>query len=131
MIAFIGILLGTFVLLIAPGARADSVRYDTCSEVGESCDNAVAGHRVDDPTGGLDEDQAVKSGTCQNAKCQRPGPDGTIIFDCKRCIEDGDADGDDEGCSCRTTGVATPRSLAVVMLFAGVVALAWSRRRRS
>lgn len=113
------------VLLITAPAWADGVRYDTCDVAGASCHNAVAGHRADDPSTISSADQAVQPGTCENAKCERGGPDGGVVFDCLRCIAS-----DDQGCSCRTGAGVTRRSLAVLMLFVGLAALAWSRRRR-
>jgi MYXO-CTERM domain-containing protein len=123
------LVLGALVLSTPNSARADGVRYDGCSVLGERCDNAIAGHRADDPDGGFRAEEAVERGTCENAKCQRPGPGGSVIvLDCRRCIES-DED-DDQGCSCRATGVAPARALAAVMLLAGVAAFSWSRRRR-
>lgn len=118
-------------LSVAVPARADGVRYDSCTTVGEDCHNAAAGHLPDDPTA-VSQADAVKSGTCQDAKCQRGGPDGTIVFDCHRCIEGAGAgdDDDDSGCSCRTTGPTAHRALAAVMGLVGIAALGWSRRRR-
>lgn len=118
-------LIGVVVLLVAAPAWADGVRYDTCDVAGASCHNAVAGHRPDDPSTVPSADQAVQPGTCENAKCERGGPDGGVVFDCLRCIAS-----DDQGCSCRTGARVSQRSLAVLMLFVGLAALAWSRRKR-
>lgn len=78
------------VLALASPAAADGVRYDICTEESDSCDNAIPGRRAQDPEGGeVPGGQPPKTvpGTCQNAKCAIGGPDGTIAYDCLRCIE--------------------------------------------
>lgn len=115
-------------LALAAPARADGVRYDACDPAGSSCHNAIAGHLADDPAGASDPAQAVAKGTCENATCERGGPDGGVVFDCLRCIADGNDKG---GCSCRAAGAPRRGALALVMGFVGVLALAWSRRARS
>lgn len=128
MSALIRGLVGALVLVTATPAWADGVRYDACSNLGESCHNAIPGHHAEDPDGGRSPDEATASGKCEEAKCERGGPDGPIIFDCRRCIA---GESDDGGCSCRTVQVRSPRSLAGVMMLVGAAAIAWSRRRRS
>lgn len=104
------LLLASFCLLgTATPARADIPPPDACQDQGADCDNAGP--------------SADESGTCQKETCTRGGPDGPITYECLRCVA-----GDDDGCNCRLSPVATERGLAGFMLLAGFWAFRRSRR---
>lgn len=61
-----------FVTTTAPSASGDVPPPDSCTTVGESCNNAGSGY--DQP------------GTCVTSTCTRATPDGSVQYECSRCV---------------------------------------------
>lgn len=63
----------------APSASADVPPPDSCTTVGQSCNNA--GPSYDRP------------GTCVSTTCNRATPDGSVEYQCSRCLVGGGTGG--------------------------------------
>ena len=117
-------------MLQANVAFADVAPPDRCNQEGAPCNNA----------GGVGA-QTGMPGICQPNRCQRAGPDGTVVYyDCLSCIagQGGAAgagmagsggNGTDESCTCHVMRPSNEQSLAGLMLLMGLLALGWSRKK--
>ena len=102
--------------VLAAPAFADIPPADACqaADAGKACDNATKDGKMDQP------------GTCQQAKCTRATPSGSMSYDCYVCQATSAAK-DDGGCS--TSGHGGAAAYALVPLLA--LGMLWNRRRRA
>jgi hypothetical protein len=121
-------------MVAATDARADVAPPDSCSAVGQACNNAGPSYN--------------QAGVCVQSTCSHPLPDGgSSQYACPLCeLSDsgtGSSGGSSSGSSsssgggggssksgCATSPLARDGATGFAMLAAGLAALAWARRRR-
>ena len=104
-------------LCLAPeAALADIPPPDSCSSVGEACQNAVDGGAAGLP------------GTCQASQCTRATPAGPVTYACNRCAPSpSQPSAEPSSCSCSVPGRS--RSPAALVLAALALAAVCNPRR--
>ncbi|MBP6831562.1 MAG: hypothetical protein KA978_12325 [Deltaproteobacteria bacterium] len=108
-------------LCLSPmAARADVPPPDSCSTVGQACQNAVDGGATGLP------------GTCQATQCTRATPAGPVTYACNRCAPGpSQTPSQETSCSCSVPGQSRPRSRTTLALAAlALAAVCTSQRSR-
>lgn len=100
-------------------AGADVPPPDSCSTVGQACQNAVDGGATGLP------------GTCQASQCTRATPAGPMTYDCNRCVPGpSQTPSQESSCSCSVPGRSRPRAGLALALMALAAACTSRRSRR-